>query len=433
MNTVDAAPTLPTELLFRVLDEVVADGFPAFGVGLEHLGLCPYPVPEAKLAASHCMLVSHTFHDYLLPVTFSRITISSHQRLMNFDSFLSSNPRIRPHVHSLVFSEDDYAEESIWIVDQNLSCLLTVLELLKPTLRELSLDCQFQSLRQLGEDPQLARRLAEFLKGSHLRSLRLRGVFPPADMVHHLPPNLQYLDFERCRLDSDHEWAPVLPRPSAPLTIKTMRVSFSSSVMSSALKELEGFEQPPLPNLTHFILSTSLMDNWSWSFDDVVRLAPNLKSMQVQIDRRRFAHSRTEHMLTIDQLCVKGPIETLEILRYIAGAPRPYHAPGSLSALFATATEVCKLTTIHLIFRTGNLAMVQAPGHSLLDRINDNAEWSELDKVLSSPNFENLRTISIHVGQFRPAASYCREIADAVRNSMPSLRQLGRVKVEVDH
>lgn len=286
MNALITIPTLPTELLFRVLDEVVAEGIPTYGVSLDDIGLCPYPVHEAKLAVSSCMVVSQTFHDYLLPAIFFRITISSDQGLKDFDSFLSLNPRIGPRIHSLVFSEKDYADESIWILDQNLPCLLTVLELLQPTLRELSLECQFESLRQLGEDPKLARRLVNFLKESDLRSLRLRGIFPPADLVHHLPPRLQYLDFERCRLDTDHEWAPVTSHPSAPLSIKTMRVSFSSSFILSTLEELAAFSQPPLPNLTRFILSTSLMDNWDWCLDELLRFAPNLRTMQVQIDRR---------------------------------------------------------------------------------------------------------------------------------------------------
>jgi hypothetical protein len=289
MNSVHVAPSLPLELLFRVLDEVVAEGCPTFGVGLKDVELCPCSVADARLALPICTLVSQAFHDYLLPVMFFRTTISSYERLKEFHSFLSTNPRIRPHIHSLALNEEDHETDSIWVIDQNLACILAVLELLGPTLSELSFDCQFESLRPFGEDSNLARRLVDFLMGSSLQSFRLRGVFPPADMFRHLPPNLQHLDLERCRLDTDHEWAPVPAHHiSAPLSIKTMHVSFSSSLMASMLEELATFGQPPLPNLTHLVVSTSLMDIWAWPLDDLFRFAPNLTSMRVHNRQRAF-------------------------------------------------------------------------------------------------------------------------------------------------
>ncbi|TFK20114.1 hypothetical protein FA15DRAFT_673788 [Coprinopsis marcescibilis] len=481
--------TLPVELIEKIIEVLSYEAFPAHGVHMEDLPTTPASCPTALTAAFQCSLASHFFRSHFLPLMFYRINVSTVERLKDLLSILRSNPELTSHIVSLQLHENDIKEsetsekreriEQVSIVDKewflstalkNPSELAALFIAVSKAgvLREFSIVRAFNwsLLREVFPGSALEGPLHSLINQPQLRALQLRYITIPLEAAEWIQPTVEhfsadYVTFERqSQVSSDSSatkstssWKAIakfaIKKRLYQLPFRTVQIS---DKVPDDLRNLPFRKKPegqgkgskfrtPLPNLDKMVVSAPILYCQPGGYEKAAILSPNLRTMELNID-----HGSAEDLaflrLKFSHLCVTGPFENLEIVRFIGKAFLKYgyfqpededEVPGDISVFMSdpAVTQTCKLRTLTLSFRCISPRLHVSTERPLLNHLRENVGWEKLDEVLAGPFFRRLHKVTVDVRRFGIGSIEASVLESSVQSWIPRVQLAHGVRIFV--
>ncbi|TFK20123.1 hypothetical protein FA15DRAFT_659336 [Coprinopsis marcescibilis] len=499
--------TLPVELIEKVISELGLQAFPAYRVSMDDLDITPLPNPEALSAAFQCSLASHHFRAQLLPCIFDRITVPTLESLNSLRSLAESNTSLLSHVGSLELHEQrpkghgDVASMDIpgtkWLISSShtdpepLSWLFASLAN-TGGLREISMmqywDISLDSDGVNVDHPRLSKpfpgplalrvALRSLLLQPQLRALHFKLVLitmEAVEWIYQKSGGLQYLNASYIALEreaytsgaecSSSIWEPItklgvrkrlyqLPFTTAHIAcqVPTEISRLPLLKLAHRIKQVVGKKKgkdpefvPPLPNLERLVLDVPVIKCKPQGYDKSSVLAPKLRTMVININHNPTANLSVSE-LKFNHLCVDGPFENLEILRFIGPGPIEYRflfkelqdeVPGDISTFLSggshsDASRPCKLKTLKITFKCSDPSLFVTPLRPLPSHMEENVGWVKLDDVLAGPFFGRLSRVVVNVARFGISNREVLEVEKSIKYMMPKVQEVHGVSIQVE-
>ncbi|TFK20121.1 hypothetical protein FA15DRAFT_759590 [Coprinopsis marcescibilis] len=499
--------TLPVELIEKVVKELSCEAFPSYHVNMEDLDITPLPNPAALDAAFQCSLASHFFRAQLLPYVFHRITVSTIESLITFRSIVEANPSLLSYALCFQLHEkrpkgrievsDADIPDAEWLIcssatdPEPLAWVFTALAK-AASIREISIiqfwggddtnGIEARIQKHFPGPSSLQTAMRSLISQPQLRALHLQYVLLPMEtaewIVGQQPNALQYLGaafiaLERERFTSGSEessdttqWEPIVKLgirkrlyqlpitvaqigPHIPYEIRRLpqlkTVSYRirrAMVWKGKRKESEFVV--PLPTLEKLVVEAPITVCRPQGFDKGSILAPKLRTVVLNVNHGS-RKDLTQSEFKFSHLCVTGPFENVEIVRFIGPGPAEWRmfgdlrdeVAGDISVFLSTgnqsnSTQPCKLRSLKVVFKCTDPFLHVTPDRPLLSHIEEDVGWANLDHVLAGPFFGRLNKVVVNVARFGISTREALEVEDKIKGLMCKAQEVhgARVKVE---